>query len=88
VGLTRINPAGVIMDAPPEKVVPVLRDMKKSGKAIIGMKILGEGRLKDRIDECLKFVLGLDCVDCFTIGSESRDNLHDLVKRIPAAANA
>lgn len=88
VDLARINPAGVIMDAAPEKVVPVLRDMKKKGKSIIGMKIFGEGRLKDRMDECLKFVLGLDCVDCFTIGSESRDQMTDLVKRIPAAANA
>jgi 1-deoxyxylulose-5-phosphate synthase len=88
VDLARINPAGVIMDGPPEKVVPVLRDMKKKGKAIIGMKIFGEGRLKDRMDECLKFVMGLDCVDCFTIGSESKEQLADLVKRIPAAANA
>ena len=61
----RINPAGVIKDAPPEKVIPVLRDMKKKGKSVIGMKIFGEGRLKDRLDECLHFALGLDCVDCF-----------------------
>ena len=88
VDLARINPAGVIMDAAPEKVVPVLRDMKKKGKTVIGMKIFGEGRLKDRMDESLKFVMGLDCVDCFTIGSESRDQVADLVKRIPAAANA
>ncbi len=88
VDLARINPAGVIMDGPPEKVVSVLRDMKKKGKSIIGMKIFAEGRLKDRMDECLKFVMGLDCVDCFTIGSESRDQMADLVKRIPAAANA
>ena len=86
VALTRINPAGVIMDAPPEKVVPLLRDMKKKGKAIIGMKIFGEGRLKDRMDECLQFVLGLDCVDCFTIGSESKDHVADLIKRIPVAS--
>ena len=88
VDLARINPAGVIMDGPPEKVVPVLRDMKKKGKAVIGMKIFAEGRLRNRMDESLKFVLGLDCVDCFTIGSESKDNLNDLVKRIPAASKA
>jgi aryl-alcohol dehydrogenase-like predicted oxidoreductase len=86
VDLARINPYGTIMDAAPEQVVPVLRDMKKKGKAIIGMKIFAEGRLLDRKDECLKFVLGLDCVDCFTIGSQTKEQVADLVKSIPAAA--
>jgi aryl-alcohol dehydrogenase-like predicted oxidoreductase len=86
VDLARINPAGLIMDAAPDQVIPVLRDMKKKGKTVIGMKIFAEGRLRDRADECLKFVLGLDCVDCFTIGAESKDQLNDLIKRIPAAS--
>jgi hypothetical protein len=50
------------------------------------MKILGAGRLRDKVDECLQFALSLDCVDCFTIGSESRAELADLVRRIPAAS--
>jgi len=33
------------------------------------MKILGEGRLRDQIDKTLNFVLGLDCLDAFTIGA-------------------
>jgi 1-deoxyxylulose-5-phosphate synthase len=33
------------MDAPVDEVVPVLRQAKANGKAIIGMKIYGEGRL-------------------------------------------
>jgi hypothetical protein len=50
------------------------------------MKILGAGRLRNRADECLQFALGLDCVDAFTIGAESRAELQDLVTKIPNAS--
>lgn len=86
VDLARINPAGVAMDADPQTVIPVLREMKAAGKGIIGMKILGAGRLRDRADESLQFALSLDCVDCFTIGSESRQELEGLIQKIPAAS--
>ncbi len=82
VDLARINPAGIYMDADPRAVVAVLREMKAAGKGVIGMKILGEGRLRERPDDSLRFVLGLDCVDCFTIGFESRDELSDLMRRV------
>ena len=86
VDLARINPAGVVMDADPKTVIAVLREMKAAGKGVIGMKILGAGRLRDRMDECLQHALALDCIDCFTIGAEGRDEMLDLVKRIPAAS--
>jgi 1-deoxyxylulose-5-phosphate synthase len=86
VDLARINPAGVLMDADPKTVVSVLREMKAAGKGVIGMKVLGEGQLRSRVDEMLRFVLGLDCVDCFTLGFENRQEFTDLVGRIPAAA--
>jgi aryl-alcohol dehydrogenase-like predicted oxidoreductase len=86
VDLARINPAGIAMDAKPEVVIPVLREMKAKGKGIIGMKIFGAGRLRDRTDECLQFALGLDCVDVFTIGAESRTELQQLMAKIPAAS--
>lgn len=84
--LARINPAGTAMDGPPAEVLPVLRKAKAAGKGIVGMKILGVGRLSARADECLRYVLTLDCVDCFTIGCESRQELDDLVARIPRLA--
>lgn len=84
VDLARINPAGEKMDADPATVIPVLKEMKANGKGIIGMKILGEGALRNRVDESLKFALSLDFVDCFTIGAENREELADLLKRIPA----
>ena len=86
--LARINPAGVLMDADTKTVAPILREMKANGKGVIGMKILGEGQLRDRVDEMLRFALSLDSVDCFTIGAESRAELSDLIKRIPAASQA
>jgi predicted aldo/keto reductase-like oxidoreductase len=86
VALVRINPAKAAMDVDPQTVVGVMRQMKDSGKGVIGMKILGAGQLRNRVDECLQFALSLDCLDCFTIGSESRGEMEDLVKRIPAAS--
>jgi predicted aldo/keto reductase-like oxidoreductase len=86
VDLARINPAGVAMDADPQTVIGVLREMKAAGKGVIGMKILGAGKLRNKPDEALQFALSLDCVDCFTIGSESRAELEDLIKKIPAAS--
>ncbi len=88
VDLARINPAQLLMDADPDTVIKVLRRMKAAGKGVIGMKILGEGGLRDRVDEALKFALSLDCVDCFTIGPENRQELGDLIKRIPAVSAA
>jgi len=86
VDLARINPAQVAMDADPQTVIGVLRQMKAAGKGVIGMKILGAGRLRHKVDESLQFALSLDCVDCFTIGSESRAEMLDLVNKIPAAS--
>jgi aryl-alcohol dehydrogenase-like predicted oxidoreductase len=86
VDLARINPAQVAMDADPQTVLGVLRQMKASGKGVIGMKILGAGRLRNKADEALQFALAQDCVDCFTIGSESRPEMLDLTKKIPAAS--
>ncbi|HYZ84069.1 MAG TPA: aldo/keto reductase [Bryobacteraceae bacterium] len=86
VDLARINPAQVAMDADPATVLGVLGDMKSKGKGVIGMKILGAGRLRSRADECLQFALAQDAVDCFTIGAESIAEMQDLTTKIPAAS--
>jgi len=83
VDLVRINPAGVLMDADPPTVLSVLRQMKQAGKGIIGMKVLGAGRLRNRVDESLRFILAQDLVDCFTIGFEGLTELEDLMQRLP-----
>ncbi len=86
VDLARINAAQAQMDADPATVISVLKQMKAAGKGVIGMKILGAGALRNRVDESLQFALSLDCVDCFTIGSESRAEMEDLLRKIPNAS--
>ncbi len=86
VDLARLNPAGILMDGSPDTIVSVLRTMKQAGKGVIGMKILGEGQLRNRVDEALQFALAQDVLDGFTIGAESPTELQDLLKRIPAAS--
>lgn len=86
VDLARMNPAGVRMDAEVPVVLKVLQDMKSKGKGIIGMKILGAGHFRNKVDEALQYALAQDYMDCFTIGSENIDEFKDLTKRIPAAS--
>jgi predicted aldo/keto reductase-like oxidoreductase len=85
VDLARINPIGSHMDAEPETVVSVLREMRAAGKGVVGMKILGQGDLRNRQNEALNYALGLGILDAFTIGAESINEQNDLMKRIAAA---
>jgi len=72
------------MDAGPETVVRVIREMKAAGKGVVGMKILGQGDMSGRQDEALKYALSLGLLDAFTIGAESREQQEDLIRRIAA----
>jgi aryl-alcohol dehydrogenase-like predicted oxidoreductase len=85
VDLARMNPVGAYMDADPATVLGVLKEMKTAGKAVVGMKILGQGALRDRQGEALKYALSLGVLDAFTIGAESRQEQEDLIRRISAA---
>ena len=83
----RFNPAGVAMDSDPKTVYGVLKQMKAAGKGVIGMKIFGAGRLRNRTDECLQYALAhTDVMDCFTIGSESIEEFKQLAEKIPEAS--
>ncbi len=73
------------MDADPPTVASVLKEMKAAGKAVVGMKILGQGTLRNRQDEAIKCALSLGVLDAFTIGAESKAEQEDLIKRIAAA---
>jgi aryl-alcohol dehydrogenase-like predicted oxidoreductase len=85
IDLARINPVGAAMDADPATVVSVLKEMKSAGKAVVGMKILGQGALRDRQDEGIKYALSLGLLDAFTIGAENKQEQDDLIHRISAA---
>jgi aryl-alcohol dehydrogenase-like predicted oxidoreductase len=86
VDLARLNPAGAIMDAPIDQVLPVLSEMKRKGKGVIGMKILGAGRLRNRADDALQYALASPVLDAFTIGATSRGEFENLLERIPKAS--
>jgi len=88
VDLARINPEGLIMDdKKPDEVASQLEEMHAAGKGVIGMKILGEGRITtpERKDASLRYVLGLGTVNAFIIGFESPAQVDDILTRTEAA---
>jgi len=81
----RINPYGVSMDGPPEKVVPILKKIHQSGKGVVGMKIVGEGKFRndmEKLNNSIQFVLNLGCVDVMTVGFEKIEELDDFAERV------
>ncbi|MFC2075893.1 aldo/keto reductase [candidate division KSB1 bacterium] len=80
--LERINPAGAHMDGSPEEVAPLFKRGDANGKFMVGMKIVGEGDLRNRVDESLKYVHSLGSVHNYTIGFESVAELDGMVDKI------
>ena len=81
--LARINMQGgkeVMMDGTREEVEAVLRTARKNGKAIIGMKIFGEGRLADQRDACMKYAQGNGLLDAMTIGFHKPEQIDDVLR--------
>jgi aryl-alcohol dehydrogenase-like predicted oxidoreductase len=85
VDLVRLNPIGSHMDADPDTVLKVIKKMRADGKGIVGMKILGQGDLRDRPAEAIRYALSTGVLDAFTIGAESRKEQDDLTHKIAAA---
>jgi aryl-alcohol dehydrogenase-like predicted oxidoreductase len=80
IDLARINPENIIMDGQkPDEVASRLEEMHIAGKGVIGMKIFGEGRMKEanRRDASLQYVLNLGSVNAFIIGFESTAQVDD-----------
>jgi predicted aldo/keto reductase-like oxidoreductase len=81
----RINPFGESMDKPdPAAITPVIEKLHAEGKGIIGMKLIGAGKYKDdpeKIDESLKYVLGLGTVDLLLVGFEKPAQIDDYIAR-------
>lgn len=85
IDLVRLNPIGSHMDADPDTVISVIKQMRASGKGIVGMKILGQGDLSHRQSEAIQYALNSGMLDAFTIGAESAPEQNDLTERIAAA---
>ena len=85
IDLVRLNPVGAHMDADADTVISVVKQMRKAGTGIVGMKILGQGAMRDRPSDAVRYALGSGVLDAFTIGAESRHEQDDLTHRIAAA---
>ena len=67
-----------------EEIAKTLRTARANGKAVVGMKIFGAGRLTSPADRdaSLKYVIGNDLVDAMTIGMTSTEQVADTIERI------
>jgi len=85
----RINPYGIVMDKPdPAEVVEVIHRLHDAGKGVIGMKLVGNGKLRNdskKIDNSLRFVLGLKSVDMMIVGFEEKEQIDNYLERIESA---
>jgi predicted aldo/keto reductase-like oxidoreductase len=84
--LARINNVGkeAAMDASPEEVAPILKQARADGKAILGMKIFGAGKLTspEQKDASLQYVWGNGLVDANTVGMLSPQQIDDTIERM------
>ncbi|MGC9326928.1 MAG: aldo/keto reductase, partial [Candidatus Hinthialibacter sp.] len=80
----RINNAGQKMGGSPEEISKTIAQARQNGKAVVGMKIFGEGTLTepDQKDASLQYVLKNDIVDAMTIGMLSTEQVDDSMMRI------
>jgi predicted aldo/keto reductase-like oxidoreductase len=89
----RINHRGTSefsCDDTAEEIAKTLRLARANGKAVVGMKIFGAGKLtrpEDR-DASLRYVLGSGLVDAMTIGMMSPDHVDDAMARIDGTLKA
>jgi hypothetical protein len=87
VHLVRINPFGAKMDGEPDQVAAEIQKMHDRGHGVLGMKIFGEDGFDspEKRFQSLKYVLGLGCVDAFTIGFTSTDQIDETMDMIARA---
>src|SRR5258708_12451955 len=88
VDLVRLNPIGSHMDADPDTVISVIKQMRTQGKGIVGMKILGQGDLRNRPSEAIRYPLGTAALDAFPICAEPQKDQHNPIQPIPAPSRS
>ena len=84
----RINPYAVKMDVKTVEEIPkveaVLKAMHRQGKAVIGMKIIGEGTFgnsPEKRDGSIKYALESGCLDAMVVGFEKVEEIDDFAAR-------
>jgi predicted aldo/keto reductase-like oxidoreductase len=71
-------------DGSVEEVSSVLKTARKKGKAVVGMKIFGAGKLikPEEKEASLKYVFASDLVDAITVGMLKPEEVDDTLKRM------
>jgi aryl-alcohol dehydrogenase-like predicted oxidoreductase len=84
----RINPYAMHMDVKTIEEVPkvekVLKAIRRRGKAVIGMKIIGQGDLgnsPEKRDISIKYALESGCMDAMVVGFEKVKEIDDFAMR-------
>ena len=91
--LARINYKGgsdYSMDATADQIAATLKLARANGKAVVGMKIFGAGKLvkPEEKDASLNYVLGNNLVDAITVGMLKTEQMDDTIKRVSQVKTA
>lgn len=82
----RINAYGDSMDdRDPAVVAGLLKRLRESGKGVVGMKLIGEGRYRndpEKRDRSIRYVLRSGCVDTMIVGFEKPEEIDDFADRV------
>ena len=73
------------MDGPPEEVAGVLKQIRAKGKGVVGMKIIGEGRLRndeEKKNQSIRYAFAEKLVDMVTVGFEKTAEVDDFATRL------
>ena len=66
----------------------LIQKLHDAGKGVIGMKLVGNGKLRNdskKIDNSLRFVLGLKSVDMMIVGFEAKEQIDNYLERMKSA---
>jgi aryl-alcohol dehydrogenase-like predicted oxidoreductase len=84
----RFNPYAVSMDVKTAEEVPkvgaILKAIRRQGKAVIWMKIIGEGKFSnssEKRDESIKYAFESGCLDAMVVGFEKVEEVDDFAVR-------
>ena len=58
-----------------KEVEETLKVIHSQTKGVVGMKVLAEGHLREKVDESIRYVRNLPFIDSFFIGMTSRDEI-------------
>ena len=75
-------------DGSADEVAAVLKTARKNGKAVVGMKIFGAGKLvtPEEKDASLKYVFTNELVDAITVGMLNPEQVDDTLQHIARVA--